>query len=173
MPVLNTTRFNADLGIFTSAGSTIKTVGQNLLVTACYHVMAHGNTDPINRILKAAQDGKTIDLSRITKWVTLHAQCCLLRDGVFVRNEKVCKELGVIDEATFTQVEDHLRSLNWTDISGKTPAKNPWDIEDYLATVLKQLEKHMKDEGANVEVIETATKGIRQVKGAVALKLIA
>jgi hypothetical protein len=170
---MNNTRYNADLGIFGSASSTLKSVGQNLLVTACYHVLAHGNTDPINRLLKTAQDGKAVDISRITKWVTLHAQCCLLRDGVFVRNEKVCKEQNVTDEASFAKVEEHLRSLNWTDITGKTPAKNPWDIEDYLASVLKQLEKHEKDEGADTAAIDVAKRSIKEAKGKIALASVA
>lgn len=170
MPILNDRRFGEDLNLARSSTSTMKSIVQNLLVTACYHAFKDGNTTPLNSILDMAVNSKAIDVSRITRWVELHAGIARVHKEQFRLNKKVRDDSCVTDEASFTQYEDHLRALSWYDIAKKPVAKSVFDLEAYIGTAIKQVEKHEGKEGveATSEQFAMVLKELKSIKGKLA-----
>lgn len=168
MPVLTEKRFAENLDLARNSLSTVKAVVQDLLIYGCYKAFKDGNTTPLNAVLDMAVNSKAVDVRRVTRWVELHAGIARIKDEKFVLNKKVRDESGVTDEETFVQFETVLRSVAWYDIEGKTKAKSAFDIDAYLGTVIKQIEKHQNDAGVDVETLVKAANEIKAIKGAIA-----
>ena len=172
MSNFNTTRFNNILGMCRTHLTEYKANVQELLIMACYFAFKDGNTTPLNQILDMATNSKAIPVERITRWVELHAQIAFIKKEQFVLNKKHRDEhtSPVTDEASFAEVEKHLREVAWYDIMKKEVAKSAFDIESKAEAFIKMLEKHQHDPDAthNAECFDLMIAAIRQAKGEIA-----
>ena len=165
MPVLTEKRFSENLNLARSSLSTVKSVVQDLLIYGCYKAFKDGNTTPLNAVLDMAVNSKAVDVRRITRWVELHAGIARIKDETFVLNKKVRDDSDVTDEASFMPYETILRSVTWYDIEGKAKPKSAFDLDVYLGSVIKAIERHQKDEGADVELLLKAANDLAALKG--------
>lgn len=168
MPVFTEKRFNENLNVVKANLSTVKATIQELLIYACFKAFKDGNTTPMNALLDTAVNSKAVDVKRLTKWVELHAGICRIKDEKFILNKKVRDESGVTDEKSFAPFEEHLRALPWYNIEGKPKAVSVWDVEDYLGSVYKTIEKHTYDADAPVDLLHEAMKAVNGVKARIA-----
>lgn len=169
-----TTRFDNLLGMARTHMTEFKANVQELLIIACYFALKDGNTTPLNTILDMAQNGKSIDIDRITRWVENHSQVAFIKKGVFTLNKKTREAQVVTDEASFAPVEKHLREMAWYDSMPKQIAKSVFDLEEKAEAFIKQLLKHQHDPDVphKTEAFDTMVKAIRQAKGEIALLMI-
>lgn len=164
MPVMSSKAFNDSIKLARTTGGTLNALIQEMLINGVYYAMKDGCPGNLNRVYDMASNLKGVDVTRITNWVVLHAKCARVKDGQFVVAKEFRNEHIVTNETDFAPFEEKLRTLQWQDSKGRTINKNPWELDTYLASVLKQLEKHELDVGADVEAIQLAKKAIMQAK---------
>lgn len=173
MPVMSNKAFNDTLKIARKDTASLIAAIQEMLINGVYYTMKDGDPGNLNRVLDMATNLKAVDTTRITNWVVLHSLCATVEKGQFVCNKSFRKEHIVTSETDFAPYEEKLRALSWQDSKGRTVNKNPWELDAYLDSVLKMLDKHTSDVDADVDAILATKKAIQQAKGAIARKEVA
>lgn len=164
MPVMSNKAFNESIKLARTTGAQLNALIQEMLINGVYYTMKDGDPGNLNRVYDMAANLKGVDVTRITNWVVLHSMCAVVKDGQFRVSKEFRKQHVVTNEADFAPFEVELRKLQWQDSKGRTVNKNPWELDTYLDGVLKMIEKHQKDVGANVEMLTAVHKAIKQAK---------
>ena len=81
-------------------------------------------------------------------------------------------KIRVFDTRHFAPFEETLRALPWYDIQGKAKPASVFDLEDYLGNVIKQVEKHRKDEGVDLDRFDRVEKELKAIKGMIARETV-
>ena len=169
MPVMSNKAFNDTLALARKDTAALIAAIQEMLINGVYYTMKDGDPGNLNRVLDMATNLKAVDTTRITNWVVLHSKCATVEKGAFVCSKAFRKQHVVTNESDFEPFEAELRKLSWRDSKGRTVNKNPWELDAYLESVLKQLAKHETDVDADVEAIIAAKQAITQVKATAAM----
>lgn len=173
MPVMSNEAFNDSIKLARTTGAQLNALIQEMLINGVYYAMKDGDPGNLNRVYDMAANLKGVDCTRITNWVVLHSLCATVEKGQFKVIKRFRNENPVTCEDDFAEHEAQLRTLQWQDSKGRTVNKNPWELDAYLESVLKAIEKHKADVNADVAALDLVSKAIKQAKASAASPLVA
>lgn len=158
MAITTNKQFTAGISTIGKQTSKTRDLIQELLITSVYFAERDGDVAPINRVVDAVRDTKSLDLWKIHKWLkTYEAPVKPTEDGKSYQYD--AKKRHLAQGATredFLPYETVMRQeAAWYELtkSEATPAK-VWDAENAFDHFIKKLEK----EGYSGELVSELNK---------------
>lgn len=143
MAINTSAQFNGGIKTLASQGAKTRALIQELLITAVFFAERDGDVSPINRVVTAVSELKSMDMWKIHKWLkTYEAPVKPSEDGKTYVYDKAKRHLPQgADRDAFAPYETVMRQEPaWYELAkAEATPKSVWDAESSFETFAKRL----------------------------------
>lgn len=153
MAINTSAQFNGGIKTLASQGSKTRSLIQELLITAVFFAERDGDVSPINRVVNAVSELKSMDMWKIHKWLkTYEAPVKPSDDGKTYVFDKSKRHLTQgADRDMFAPYETVMRQEPaWYELTkAETTPQSVWDAENSFESFAKRLSSKGFSEAAD------------------------